>query len=150
MRIKRRDSRTKSRVKNVHRSPSRLLDRAYSPRATIKHCATATPLFTLVRFAGRWAQSTYPSAILISVRAYRSKTRVPLHPLHSSGGERKERKRERERSLSAKRCIIENHLECDYLQPPSNAVHLPPRRWITSFYVRWKRLLTTKSAYKGG
>lgn len=49
-------------------------------------------------------------------------------------GGKEERKGEKS-VLPAKRCIIENHLECDYLQPPSNAVHLPPLTWwITSFY----------------
>lgn len=65
----------------------------------------------------------------------RSKTRVPtqLHGFFHLEGGKKERKRES--VLPAKRCIIENHLECDYLQPPSNAVHLPPLTWwITSFY----------------
>ena len=65
----------------------------------------------------------------------RSKTRVPtqLHGFFHPEGGKKERKRES--VLPAKRCIIENHLECDYLQPPSNAVHLPPLTWwITSFY----------------
>ena len=52
---------------------------------------------------------------------------------HPRGEERK--KKEGSAFSLAKRCIIENHLECDYLQPPSNAVHLAPLTWwITSFY----------------
>lgn len=71
------------------------------------------------------------------MRAYRkSKTRVPtqLHGFFHPGGEERKKKEGSAFSL-AKRCIIENHLECDYLQPPSNAVHLAPLTWwITSFY----------------
>lgn len=92
-------------------------------------------------------KALYLSAILISVHTGRkwctraaSAARAPTYTVTLKNKKRKKRKegeRKRKRAgnvLSTKRCIIEDYLECDYLQPPSNAVHLPHSRCITSFY----------------
>lgn len=44
-----------------------------------------------------------------------------------------------------KGCIIGRHLECNYLHPPSISIPFYRRGGVT--LLRWKRLLTTKSAY---